>query len=268
VKINRGILTGCNDAFIISGAKRDVILSNCKTDHERQLTTELIRPILRDRDIKRYGYEFADQYLIALFPSRNYDIDNYSAIKEYLSSAEWSDEIPNGHGMKKLEQTGKKYIVDGVTFTARKKTGNKWFETQDQINYWDDFSQQKIVWGNLNLSPKYALAESGMFVNAPSPMIVPGTPYLLAFLNSTVCDWYFKIIAVERSGGFFEYKPMFIEQLPLPKPTSERQNVLVPLVEKLLLSYSLGLEQDISQQIYAIFGFTGVEMEFIEKSQY
>ena len=64
ISINYGIKTGFNDAFIISGAKRDEIMANCKTDEERHKTAELIRPILRGRDIKRYEYNFADLYLI------------------------------------------------------------------------------------------------------------------------------------------------------------------------------------------------------------
>ncbi|HLU16683.1 MAG TPA: hypothetical protein VKZ76_01385, partial [Edaphocola sp.] len=62
IQINYGIKTGFNDAFIISGAKREEILSNCTSDEERQKTDELIRPLLRGRDIKRYSYNFADLY--------------------------------------------------------------------------------------------------------------------------------------------------------------------------------------------------------------
>ena len=143
IKIFRGVLTGCNDAFIITSEKRDEILANCIDDAERERTAELIRPertaelirpILRGRDIKRYSYEFAEQYIIATFPSRQYNIDDYQSLKSYLLS----------FGLEKLEQTGKKYIVNGETVKARKKTNNKWFETQDSINYWDEFSKPKI----------------------------------------------------------------------------------------------------------------------------
>ena len=64
INIYRGVLTGYNDAFIISTEKRDEILANCQTEGERQKTAELIRPILRGRDIKRYGYDWAGQWLI------------------------------------------------------------------------------------------------------------------------------------------------------------------------------------------------------------
>ena len=84
IQINYGIKTGYNDAFIISTEKREEILANCQSEEERLRTAELIRPILRGRDIKRYGYEWADLYLIATFPSRRYYIEDYPAVKNYL----------------------------------------------------------------------------------------------------------------------------------------------------------------------------------------
>lgn len=106
INIYRGVLTGYNEAFIISTEKRNEILNNCQNPEERQRTEELIRPILRGRDIKRYGYEWADLWLIATFPSKHYDIEQYPAVKEYLLS----------FGMERLEQTGKEYIVNGRFF--------------------------------------------------------------------------------------------------------------------------------------------------------
>ena len=135
IQINYGIKTGYNDAFIIDTAKRDEILANCQSEDERKRTAELIRPILRGRDIKRYGYNWAGLYLIATFPSRHYDIEQYPAVKEYLLS----------FGIERLEQTGKEHNVNGEKIKARKKTSNKWFETQDSISYWEDFSKPKIV---------------------------------------------------------------------------------------------------------------------------
>ena len=136
INIYRGVLTGYNDAFIISTEKRDEILANCQTEGERVRTAELIRPILRGRDIKRYEYEWADLWIIATFPSRHYDIESYPAVKNYLLSI----------GIERLEQTGETHIVNGKKIKARKKTSNEWFETQDSISYWEDFSKPKIVW--------------------------------------------------------------------------------------------------------------------------
>ena len=246
INIYRGVLTGYNEAFIINSNKRNEILSNCQTEDERQRTAELIRPILRGRDIKRYGYDWASLYLIATFPSRHYDIDEYPAVKEYLLSFD----------MERLEQTGKTHIINGESIKARKKTSNKWFETQDSISYWDDFSRPKIVWGNLNLRASFALVEDDSFINAPSPMIVPASFYLLGVLNSKVADYYIRKLGVTRNGGYFEYKPMFIEQLPVPI-----EHELKSAIDEAAKQQN---EELIDQYIYSMYGLTDEEILHIE----
>ena len=251
IKIYRGVLTGYNDAFIISTEKRDEILANCQTEDERLRTAELIRPILRGRDIKKYGYEFADQYIIATFPSRKYNIDEYQSLKSYFLS----------FGIEKLEQTGKEYIINGEIVKARKKTNNKWFETQDSISYWVEFSKPKIVWGNLNTFGSYAIAPENMFINAPACMIVPGNTYLLAVLNSKIADYYLRTLGVVRNGGFFEYKPMFVEQIPIPKITTEKAKQIDNI-----LSSSLSMEDKdvkIEEIIEGIYGLSREEITFL-----
>ena len=64
IQINYGIKTGCNDAFIIDSIKRNEILDNCTTEGGTTKTAEIIRPILRGRDVCRYGYEWGDLWLI------------------------------------------------------------------------------------------------------------------------------------------------------------------------------------------------------------
>ena len=259
IQINYGIKTGCNEAFIISTEKRKEILDNCQTEDERKRTAELIRPILRGRDIKRYGYEWAELWLIATFPSRHYNIEEYPAVKQYLLS----------FGIERLEQTGKTHIVNGEKVKARKKTHNKWFETQDSISYWNEFFKQKIIWGNLALSAQFAWAEEGYFINAPSSMIVPGNKYLLAVLNSKLADWYIRQLGVTRNGGYFEYKPMFIEQLPVPMIDEDAQVPYIRLVDKILeekraLNDTQFLESEINRLVYALYHLSEEEILYIE----
>ena len=248
ININYGIKTGYNDAFIISTEKREEILAHCRTEDERDRTAELIRPILRGRDIKRYEYEWANLWLIATFPSRHYDIEQYPAVKSYLLS----------FGIERLEQTGETHIVNGENIKSRKRTNNKWFETQDSINYWDDFSKPKIVWGNLNLTASYALVENNSFINAPSPMIVPASKYLLAILNSRLADYYVRQLGVTRNGGYFEYKPMFIEKLPVPKINSDDKKLVQ--IETLVDCADYAAIDPI---IYDIYRLTNEEINYI-----
>jgi len=89
IKINYGIKTGFNDSFIISTEKRNEILAECQTGDEQNKTAELIRPILRGRDIKRYGYDWVDLWLINAHNGikgklPRIDINEYPAIKAHL----------------------------------------------------------------------------------------------------------------------------------------------------------------------------------------
>ena len=240
IQINYGIKTGFNDAFIINTEKRNEILDNCSSEEERTKTAELIRPILRGRDIKRYGYNWADLWLIATFPSRHYNIEMYPAVKAHLLS----------FGKERLEQTGKKYIINGEEVKARKKTSNKWFETQDSISYWDDFFKPKIVWARLmriskseiDSFPRFSKADAGYFVvDSLCFFTGKGIDKLCTFLNSSLATYYYlKNIAILDNGGM-QMRQQYIEEIPCPPIES--------------------IEDDIS--IYNLFGFTREEIDFI-----
>ena len=195
IQINYGIKTGFNDAFIISTEKRNEILANCKDVDERQRTDELIRPILRGRDIKRYTYEWADLWLIATFPSRHYNIDEYPAVKQYLLS----------YGIERLEQTGKVHNINGEKIKSRKKTNNKWFETQDSISYWEDFSKPKVMWKIIGCNINFCFDENQFICNNAVDIMVGEKDRLIQFvglMNSKLFDWYLKLTTeAEVQGG-------------------------------------------------------------------
>ena len=195
IQINYGIKTGCNEAFIISTKKKDEILANCQSDEERQRTEELIRPILRGRDIKRYGYEWAKLWLIATFPSRHYDIEQYPAVKEYLLS----------FSIERLEQTGIIHEINGKKFKSRKKTNNKWFETQDSISYWEDFNKPKVMWKIIGCNINFCFDENRLICNNAVDIMVGKKDYLIQFvglMNSKLFDWYLKLTTeAEVQGG-------------------------------------------------------------------
>ena len=223
IQINYGIKTGYNDAFIINTEKRDEILSNCQTEDERTRTAELIRPILRGRDIKRYGYNWAGLYLIATFPSRHYDIDKYPAVKNYLL----------GFGIERLEQTGKSHTVNGEKIKARKKTNNKWFETQDSISYWEDFSKPKIVWGEISDRSKFAYESDGLCVPEATTFLMIGKdlPYLLCMLNSPLAEWFFSKVGTTTGVGTVRWKKYTILELLIPRPSKNILNTTELLVD-------------------------------------
>ena len=240
VEMYRGVLTGYNDAFIITSEKREEILSHCANDAERERTAEIIRPILRGRDIRRYGYEWADLWLINTHNGvkgslERIHIEDYPAIKQHLD-----------------------YYWDKIESRADK--GDTPYNLRN-CAYVDEFSKPKIVWGNLNTRGSYAMTPENMFINAPACMIVPGSQYLLAMLNSKVSDYYIRNLGVVRNGGFFEYKPMFVEQIPVPLPREE----VVTSIEEVFNSNASDEQKDkrLEEIVESMFDFTEPEIAYL-----
>ena len=254
VEMYRGILTGYNDAFIITSEKREEILSNCADDSERERTAEIIRPILRGRDIKRYCYEWAELYIIATFPSRQYDIDNYPALKEFLLS----------FGIERLEQTGKEYIIDGEIVKARKKTNNKWFETQDSISYWDEFSKPKIIYPNMTKFLPFAYDTSGLVTNQKC-FIITGKrlAFLTAFLNSSLFKFCFADKFPELQGRTRELSKIFMDEIPVMEVSDDDEFRFVMLVEATQRNISKEKLLEIDNAIFDLYKLTKEEKEHI-----
>ena len=229
IKIYRGVLTGFNDAFIISTEKRDEILANCQTEEERIRTGELIRPILRGRDIKRYGYDQANLWLINTHNGikgvkPRIDINDYPAVKAHLD--QYWDKIS-----KRADKGDTPYNLRNCA-------------------YLDDFFKPKIVWARLmriskseiDSFPRFSKADAGYFVvDSLCFFTGKGIDKLCTFLNSSLATYYYlKNIAILDNGGM-QMRQQYIEEIPCPPIES--------------------IEDDIS--IYNLFGFTREEIDFI-----
>ena len=201
IQINYGIKTGYNEAFIIDGKKKDELIA---ADPK---SAEVIRPILRGRDIKRYGYEFADLWIIATFPSLNYDIENYPAVKQHLLS----------FGYDRLKQTG--------DIGARKKTNNKWFETQDSIGYWDDFFRPKIIWIELADKGRFYLDKDKNFLTLNGTFIMTGEhlEYITCVLNNPIISWHFNTFCISSGMGTNQWRELYVRNLRIPALSSQEQ---------------------------------------------
>ncbi|MGV3632258.1 MAG: Eco57I restriction-modification methylase domain-containing protein [Bacteroidota bacterium] len=238
IQINYGIKTGFNEGFIIDDVKRKELI---KLDPKSE---EIIRPILRGRDIKKYGYDFAGLWLINTHNGvkekgiKPINIANYPAIKRHLDNF-----------YSELEK--------------RSDKGDTPYNLRN-CAYMEDFDRQKIVWGNLNLRGSYTIAPEGFYINAPCPMIVPANKYILAVLNSKIADYYIRNLGVTRNGGYFEYKPMFVEKMPVPYISESEQDQFVTYAEKCLDVSSKKNEKKINELVYKLYNLSEEEIDFIE----
>ncbi|EAL2255070.1 class I SAM-dependent DNA methyltransferase [Campylobacter jejuni] len=261
LNINYGIKTGLNEAFIITTEKRNEILANCKDEAEKERTAKLIRKMLRGRDIKRYSYEWAGLWVIGTFPSLKIDIEQYPALKQYLSQF-----LPH------IEQSGEK--------GCRKKTSNKWFETQDNIAYYEEFEKEKIVYPETTQGAYFVYDNKGIFLEKTAFFIVcENLKYLLGLLSSNLITYYYKNFSQGCKLGIkgYQYNKHALENLPLPKINSKNEklaNELISLVDEILKAKEQDknantqeLENKINSLVYKLYNLTEEEIKIIENKE-
>jgi len=283
VNIYYGIKTGLNEAFIITTEKRNEILANCKDDastssaSERKRTEAIIKPILRGRDIKRYYYKWAGLWVIATFPALHLNINDYPAIKKYFL---------DNFDIRQLEQSGKKYPELG--FDARKKTGNKWFETQDQIAYYPEFEKEKVVWAETDQALNTVIVSSKFYLQKTCFMIISSMPRIInALLNSQLTQWYIRIKSSNLGSKGMSLTKEAVQEIPIPPITTSNQPIveqIEALVDKILASHASAgsatdaefieasvshadtseWEREIDRLVYQLYDLTEEEIRIIE----
>ena len=245
INIYRGVLTGYNEAFIISTEKRNEILANCQSEEERQRTAELIRPILRGRDIKRYGYNWDNLWLInthngikGVKPRIN--INEYSAVKAYLDQ-HW-DKIS-----KRADKGDTPYNLRNCA-------------------YMEDFYKPKIVWKIIGNQMAFAY-DKNQFIMNNACYIMTGEhlDYLLSILNSQAILWYSYVTNMNKTGvGDVQVGGQNIITFPIPA-YSDNKNILAKMADcvtnqKISLK---SVDYQIENTISEIFGFTTDEKNFL-----
>ena len=168
--------------------------------------------------------------------------------------------------MERLEQTGKEYIISGEKVKARKKTNNKWFETQDNISYWDDLSKTKIVWIELSDESKFAICEDLVPLNTVFFLTGNHLHHVLGLLNSKLIHWYFTTCLGTSSGvGTNRWLKYTIELLPLAQYSCDDLSQLV--INRLLPDADIRqCEKQIDDLICEMYGLSPEEISFINGS--
>ncbi|EAH7052250.1 class I SAM-dependent DNA methyltransferase [Campylobacter coli] len=261
LNIYRGILTGYNEAFIITTEKRNEILANCKDEAEKERTAKLIRKMLRGRDIKRYSYEWAGLWVINThngYKNQNGEKVEAINIKHYPSLKKHFDEF-----YPQLEKRADKGLTP---YNLR------------NCAYIEEFEKEKIVYSEIVRKPQFYLDVNLNFYAEATSFILTGEnlKYLIAFLNNDFVAFIFKTFYAGGNLGEngFRYKKAFLEKLPIPKINSKNQklaNELVNLVDEILKAKEQDknantqeLENKINSLVYKLYNLTEEEIKIIE----
>ena len=251
IQINYGIKTGCNEAFIISTEKRKEILDNCQTEDERKRTAELIRPILRGRDIKRYGYVDNGLFLINTHNGiRNklprIDINDYPAVKTHLD--QYWDRI-----------------------STRTDKGDTPYNLRN-CAYLEDFSKPKVVYMEIQTDnpeegypfPCYSYDDNRCIVLNTAYIMSSETTdprYVLGILNSRLGKFLVKLYVIQLQERQFRMLSQYVMNFPIAHPTKEQENEMIHLVQDVLVHQSLASEKRIDNLAFQIYGLTEIEIK-------
>ena len=258
IQINYGIKTGYNDAFVITTEKRNEILANCADDAERERTTELIRPILRGRDIKRYEYEWAELWLIYI--PWHFPLQTDESIQGASEQAE--------QAFEELYPTIYSHLLQYKSqLSARNKaeTGIRyeWYAMQRWgANYSDDFNKPKILWKRVGSILRFSYDDTGK-LGLDSTCFATGKEiaYLCCVLNSPMGHFLLKD-APKTGTGDLLISVQAVEPIKIPK--LEDSSEYINLLQRYIAG-DTAVEDEINNHIYALYDLSKEEIEYLEE---
>jgi type I restriction-modification system DNA methylase subunit len=256
--VYRGIVTGFNTAFVIDDKTKKKIIG------EDRRSANLIKPYLVGEDVKRYGIISKERYLI--FTRRGIDIEEYPAIKKHLEQF-------------RSQLTPKKSTKDVI---GRKPGDYKWYEIQDATAYYEELDQPKIIFGELQTSPRFTLDKGGYYINNKLFFFPLEDEHLLAILNSKMC-WYLIQRHCTRIMNGFNISWSYFGNIPIPKTKDPQltklslrmlslKQRLIELQEKQTDEKSeveqeiKKVDTEVDELVYKLYGITEEEKKIIEES--
>ena len=254
IQINYGIKTGCNEAFIIDKAKKDELIALSPN------SVDIIRPILRGKDIKKYGYNFAELYLLFIpwhFPLHR-DTNITGASKEAELAFQREYPAIYKHLLQYKEQLSNRNKAEtGIRY--------EWYALQRfGSNYMDDFSKPKIIFQEIVQEGQFMLDSKGVFFCNDTGRIITGKSikFLIGILNSKL---FFFAIKYFYGGGLLgengvRMKHTFFENFPC----IEENDQIKQFVDTITFENIKEISEEIDHKVYELYGLNHEEISFIE----
>lgn len=250
-----GIKTGLNEAFVVDRETRDRLIAASPS------VSEVLKPFLRGRDVKRWKVNFSHQYLIKIESSEN-------------RQHSWSGK-PDKEAEKVFAKTYSSIFERFKGFREALKNRDdqgKYYWELRSCAYWQAFEQPKIVIPAIADSVEYAGDKQGFYSNDKTSICVSDEiPFLLGLLNSRLLWWVIQRTAASKQGGFYEFKPMYVSVLPIPSVAKTEKSLLIKASEKAIATKHdypekdmSALEGEIDQIVYGVYGLNTDEIKLIE----
>ena len=241
-KIRLGIATGSNEAFVINKQQKEAFHKASRSNRD------IIKPILRGRDIQRYNYTLPGLYV--LLTKNGVDVErDYPDVYKYLDSF-------------------------GDSFKNRGAQGKHWTNLR-ACSFFDDFKKEKIVWIELNDTGRFALCNEEVYLLNSAYFLLPpkgvNSKFLLGILNSSTIRFYLDQIAGTSGMGTNRWINNYVKEFPIPSATRKQQEPIIGLVDRILKAKAADPDADTSETeeeidwlVYDLYGLTNAEVAAVE----
>jgi len=234
IKIQGGLKTGCDEAYVIDGVKRqELIAADPKS-------AEIIKPFIRGRDFSQHGHTFNDTWLLTMFPCLNINIDDYPAVKAHL--------LLHRDTLQKMHNR-----------PGRIHLNYNWYEMSNTNRFWRDFAKTKILFPLLTQEARFHVDETGIYINSTCGMIITVYPhYLCAILASPLYEYAIKnfVTLCTISRAYYNNIGTLLN-LPVINPTVEQRIHIETLFKN--------KDDRLNHEIYKMYNLTPDEIAVIEK---
>jgi hypothetical protein len=249
INIYRGILTGYNDAFIIDSEKKYELIA------QDPKSSEIIKPILRGRDIKNYKTNFADLWLI----------NTHNGIRGKIPRIDVEKDYPAVYNhLLMYEEILKK----------RQDKGDHWSNLRN-CAYIEEFEKEKIAFPVVNRKWSFIFVEKGVQILAPMRFITSDSKESLLYIKSVfggrLIKWWWKNFGNMQDDNGYQMDNYIVEQVPIPLDNSKESSLITEITFNIIANKEKGvdtseLESQIDQLVYQLYNLTPEEITLVEES--
>ena len=242
-RVYYGIKTGLNDAFVVDRTTRDRLIA------EHKSSTEILKPFLRGRDLKRWHIDSNDLWLCYI--GWKTDIKKYPAVFEHINK------------FAKLLKERPEVKSGRVPWYALSRYAS---------DYWHEYAETKIYWPGISLEVSaFCFDENQIWGNDNTQMIITKDRSVLGILNSSISRFFLRNVCDAVQNGYLRLKVNYVSQIPIPAVPPPQQKPVERLVERILAAKqkdpaadTSAMEREIDQQVYALYGLTPEEIKIVE----
>ena len=252
-QIYSGIKTGLNEAFVVDRPTRDRLLS------VHTSSAEVLKPVLRGQDVKRWQVDFAEKYLIIIESSEN-RTHPWSGRSADEAEEVFANTYPAIHAHL---QTFRDRLIE-------RYDQGKYFWELRACAYWEEFEKPKIVYPDIAQGAEFAYDDGGYFLGNTLYLQPTKEMWLLGLLNSKAVFWFYTKTSTQIRGGFVRFIAQYVSQIPIPDINPSQKALLENLVNEILAERTdpdrdvAALEKEIDRVVYSLYDLTREEIEIVE----